>query len=140
LSDVLKIALIALGGAVGAVLRYALSGAVQSATQGAGSGGVAIFPVGTLVVNVLGCVAIGALAAVFAGQVTIREEYRIAILVGVLGGFTTFSTYMWETFSMASEGQRGWALLNVGLSTVLGFGGAWLAYRVVEWMYGGPSA
>ncbi len=82
----LKWVLIAVGGAFGSVLRYALQGGVQRLTGGA-------FPTGTLAVNVLGCFVLGALAGYFSGPQLVREEYRIGLTIGVLGGFTTFSTF-----------------------------------------------
>ena len=90
----LKVLLIALGGAAGSVLRYLLHGWLQRAA------GIR-FPLGTLAVNVLGCLLIGCLAALFLAHSQIREEYRLGLTVGVLGGFTTFSTFSLETFKLA---------------------------------------
>jgi CrcB protein len=60
------------------------------------------FPFGTLSVNLLGCLAIGFLAAIFVGPVPLREEYRLGLVVGLLGGFTTFSAFGFETFLLLS--------------------------------------
>lgn len=125
----LKVVLVALGGALGSVLRYAMQGWVQRA---AGSN----FPAGTLAVNVLGCLIIGFLAAAFAGQLLLREEYRIGLLVGVLGGFTTFSSFGLETFNLANLGQFRLALANVLFSCLLGVSAVWLGYRLAERMFG----
>jgi CrcB protein len=91
----MKIAWIAAGGALGAVLRWLLATAVQTrvATN---------FPLGTLAVNVLGCAAIGALAAWFTAPGGLREETRLFLVVGVLGGFTTMSAFAWESVSLAT--------------------------------------
>jgi CrcB protein len=124
-----KLMLIAVGGAIGAVLRYTLAGWGQRLTQGT-------FPLGTLVVNVLGCLAIGMFAAAFAEKIQIKEAYRLAILVGLLGGFTTFSTYAFETMALLNDGQRWLALGNALLSNVLGLTAAWIGYRLVEQLYG----
>ena len=90
--------LIAAGGAFGSVLRYAVQGWVQRAANGS-------FPVGTLTVNVLGCMFVGFLAALLTGPVLIREEYRLGLTVGILGGFTTFSTFGLETFVLTGHRQ-----------------------------------
>jgi CrcB protein len=113
------------GGALGSVLRYALQGWVQRAT------GV-LFPVGTLVANVLGCLIIGVLAAALAGPVLIREEYRIGLMVGILGGFTTFSSFGLETFNLANDRQFGLAAANVVVSCTLGLAAVWIGYRLAE--------
>jgi CrcB protein len=121
--------LIAAGGAFGSVLRYAVQGWVQRATNGS-------FPAGTLAVNVLGCILIGFLTALFTGPFLIREEYRVGLSVGILGGFTTFSTFGLETFTLMNAGQFGWASLNIILSCGLGLFAVWLGYRVGEYWYG----
>lgn len=119
----MRVFLIAMGGAVGAMLRYALSGVAQR--WGGGT-----FPVGTLVVNTVGCLLAGGLAAVFAGPHLVREEYRLGILIGLLGGFTTFSTFGWETMALAGDGQWRTAAINVVLNNGLGLAAAWAGYRV----------
>ncbi len=124
-----KIGLIALGGGVGSVLRYLLAGWVQS-KSGAG------FPTGTLAVNVIGCLLVGILGAIFAGPYAPREEYRFLLMVGVLGGFTTFSTFGLETFSLVNGGQIFLAVMNVVLSNGVGLIGVWLGYRITERWYG----
>ena len=122
-----KIALIAAGGAVGAVLRYGLSGWTQKLTNGS-------FPAGTLAVNVVGCGLIGLAAAYFAGPQLIREEYRVALLVGVLGAFTTFSTFGFKTVALAGDGRLGLAALNVLASNGVGLAAVWMGYRLgTQW-------
>ncbi|MEX2561126.1 MAG: fluoride efflux transporter CrcB, partial [Pirellulales bacterium] len=100
-----KYLLIALGGAFGSVLRYAMQGWFQRLSAGG-------FPVGTLAVNLIGCLAIGFLSGWFPA-VLVRPEYRIGLLVGLLGGFTTFSALGLETFNLANEGQFRMAAANV---------------------------
>src|SRR5262245_66482890 len=82
----LKLLLIGLGGGLGSILRYAIGGWVQRAAGGS-------FPSGILVVNVTGCLVIGFLGVLFSGSVAVREEYRFALVVGVLGGSRTFTTF-----------------------------------------------
>ena len=120
-----KLLLIAGGSAVGGVGRYVVSGLVQR--LGGGS-----FPVGTLFVNVAGCFLFGLLAATFAGPYLVREEYRAALLIGVLGSFTTFSTFGYESFAMVNAGQFSLFAVYIGLSNVVGLSGLWLGYRLAE--------
>jgi CrcB protein len=107
------------------VLRYAVHTWVQRLTS-------TNFPLGTLTVNLVGCLVIGVLAAAFAGPIQIREEYRLGLVVGVLGGFTTFSTFGLETFLLMNLGQLGLAVLNIVLSCSIGLLAVWLGYRVGE--------
>jgi fluoride exporter len=124
-----KLLLIAAGGAVGTLLRYLVSGWGQSLVGG-------WFPLGTLIVNVTGCLLIGVLGAYFAGPQLVREEYRMAVMIGALGAFTTFSTFGFETFALARDGELRWALANLLLSNGLGLVGVWLGYRVAEKWFG----
>ena len=87
-------------------------------------------------VNVLGCFLIGLLGAAFAGPIIVREELRLALLIGLLGGFTTYSTFGWETFSLLNDGQKWPAVANIVLSTGFGVGAVWLGYRLVERWHG----
>lgn len=120
-----KLGLIFLGSGVCGVLRYAIAGWVQKPS---GSG----FPVGTLVVNVLGCLLVGLLGAALSARLIIREEYRLALTIGVLGGFTTFSTFGHETFALLNDGQHLRAIMNVALSVGVGLAAVWLGYRLAE--------
>jgi CrcB protein len=129
IASMLKLTLIAAGGAAGALLRYAVAGVVQPLAQSA-------FPAGTLAVNVAGCFAIGFLGALFAGPVLVREEYRAGILIGILGAFTTFSTFGWESFALANDGQIGAAATNLVLSNALGLTAVWIGYRLGESWFG----
>ena len=117
----MKFLLIGLGGGLGAVARYGLSLAVQSKAWGA-------FTTGTLIVNVVGCLAIGFLAPLLAEVWAEREELRLAVLVGLLGGFTTFSSYAFEALRLWQEGDRMSAFLVVSLSNVLGLLAVALGY------------
>ena len=121
--------LIAMGGAAGSLLRYALQGWVHRLA------GTAL-PLGTLVVNVLGCLVIGFLAAACAGPISLRDDYRLGLTVGLLGGFTTFSTFGWETFALTSSGQVRWAVANVALSCTLGLLAVWFGARLAGRWFG----
>ena len=119
-----KLLFIALGGAVGATARYLVAGWGQNLTAGS-------FPLSTLIMYLTGCHLIGWLASVLAGPVLVREEFRMALLVGFLGSFTTFSTFGFETGNLLSDGEWAQAAWNLGLSNGLGlvaiFAGARLA-------------
>ena len=120
-----KLLFVAAGGAVGSVIRYSLAGLCQRLAT-------TTFPVGTLAVNVLGCLLIGILSAIFAGPVLVRDEYRIAVMVGLLGGFTTFSTYGMETMALANDGSYGRACLNIVVTNSLALGAVWIGYRAAQ--------
>jgi CrcB protein len=115
---------IAVGGACGSVLRHAAQIGVQRAVGHP-------FPVGTLLVNVLGCLLIGIVAAL-AGPLAWREEHRLAIMTGVLGGFTTFSAFGLETISLVDHSRLPLAIANVVLSVALGLLAVWLGLRLGE--------
>jgi CrcB protein len=115
-----QVLLIALGGALGSVLRWALSGAVQRA------GGTA-FPWGTFAVNAVGSLAVGVVAALALERALVPPAARLFTIVGVLGGFTTFSAFSYETLALLRDGQWaaavGYALGSVAAGLVAAFVG-----------------
>lgn len=114
---------VALGGALGAAARYLVAGWVQRAGWVEGlRGGAALFPWGTFVVNVSGCTAIGLLAGLLEERSVAAPELRLFLLVGVLGGYTTFSSFGLETQRLLAEGSVAVALANVVGSVVVGLG------------------
>jgi len=120
-----KLLLIFIGSGVGGLLRYAFSGWVQKAGNGS-------FPLGTLCVNVSGCLLVGFFAAALSGRLLWREEYRVALMVGLLGGYTTFSTLGLESFALFNDGQGMRGLVNLAASVVLGLVAVWAGYRLAE--------
>ena len=133
----LKFLLIALGGAVGSILRFLLHGSVQRWVDSNWPlSSAAVFPFGTLSVNVLGCLAVGVLAGLFAGPWPLREEYRIGLTVGLLGGFTTFSTFGIDAFGLTNAGHSRLAFIYMLASCVLGFAAVLVGYRVVTRAFG----
>jgi CrcB protein len=111
-----------LGGGLGSVCRYLLGGLVQSRSR-------TDFPVGTLVVNVLGCIAIGLLAKYFVqgGPNTVT---RAGLIIGFCGGFTTFSAFSFETFELLSAGKTAAAMTYVAASVSLCLLGTAAGYAI----------
>ena len=103
---------IACGGAIGAVLRYGASLSVYSLL---GRG----FPYGTLFVNVTGSLLMGVLSIVMLERFNIGPEWRAAILVGLLGSFTTFSTFSLETLNLLEQGDVTRAMANIAFSVIV---------------------
>ena len=88
-------------------------------------------PYGTAAVNIVGAAAIGLLAALIAaGRLQLSNEMRTFVFVGILGGFTTFSSFMFDTFTLGHSGDHTLAFWNVALQTALGLAAVWGAYRV----------
>ena len=101
----LELCAVALGGALGAVGRYAVGLAVAAFAPEAFLGG---FPVATLIANVFGCFVIGVLSALFEGPFAGRDHVRLFAVTGVLGGFTTFSTFSLETVHCSNRAHGVW--------------------------------
>ncbi len=112
------------GGFLGAMARYGLSGLVHRKMP------LATFPWGTLGVNLLGCLAIGVLAGLAESRQLFSPEIRIFALIGVLGGFTTFSTFGYETFAMIRDDEYLRAAANVGMHVILGVALVSLGYAL----------
>lgn len=105
--------LLFVAGGAGALLRYGVAGVVQARTGTA-------FPWGTLAVNVSGCLLIGLLATWFESRSMLSAELRIAVLIGLLGGFTTFSTFGLETWRLLEGGEWLGAAANAVGSVLVG--------------------
>lgn len=109
-----NILFVGIGGFIGAILRYLVSGYIQNLSNRVD------FPYGTLVVNVVGCFLIGALSQLVELQFELSAELRLLFLVGVLGSFTTYSTFSNETVTLIQDQRAALALINIGLHLVLG--------------------
>ncbi len=114
---------IAAGGALGAVLRYGASVGVYSLL---GRG----FPYGTLFVNVSGSLLMGVLSVIMLERFNIDPEWRAAVLVGVLGSFTTFSTFSIETLNLLEQGEMMRALANIVLSVLVCLFAVWFGVLI----------
>lgn len=112
--------LIGIGGFIGAIMRYALSDFIQSWSK------VSQFPIGTLVVNLVGCLLIGALAQLAESRNIFTPETSSLIFLGFLGAFTTFSTFSADSLNLMRNGQSLLSYLNIGASVLLGLAAVWL--------------
>jgi fluoride exporter len=109
----LRLTLIALLGAIGTLARYSLQGLIQVRTGGT-------FPYGTLLINLTGCFLLGLIGQFAMNRMVISPDWRIAIAVGFFGGYTTFSSFGWETAKMLEDGEWLRAATYVAASVVAG--------------------
>ena len=109
----MRLTLIALLGAIGTLARYGLQGLVQVRTGGT-------FPYGTLLINLTGCFLLGLIGQFTMNRLVISPDWRIAIAVGFFGGYTTFSSFGWETAKMLEDGEWLRAATYVGASVIVG--------------------
>ncbi len=119
----MKYLLVFLGGGAGSLARYIAGTAI--ATRFA-----SLFPVGTMVINVTGSFLIGLLMTVIVER-TPHPNWRLLLVVGFLGGYTTFSSFEWETFSAVRGGNWWIGIVNVVGSVVLGYAAVWLGATLV---------
>lgn len=117
---------VAVGGALGSVARYLMAVAVQSACP-------AFKPAGTMAVNVLGCLVIGAAMNWIVKHNAVGSPVHLWLVTGVLGGFTTFSAFGYETVGLLQEKQVALALWNVTGNLVLGLPAVFLGHLLVDW-------
>lgn len=122
-----NVLLVGAGGFIGAGSRYMLA---HIATQYFKHSS---FPYGTLIVNLTGCLLIGIIAALFRKFDIGQEQIRLLIMVGILGGFTTFSTFAHESFLLWESGKAVPAMLSLGLQVTAGLFLVWFGYALVRW-------
>jgi len=115
-----------LGGALGTGFRYWLSTLVYSIVR------EPTFPYANLIINVSGSFLIGFLAELFDTRISVSPVVRVALLTGVLGGYTTFSSFAFETYSLARDGEFVRATVNVMASVMLGLLAVWVGVRVAQ--------
>jgi CrcB protein len=115
------IALVAAGGAIGSVARYVFSTFVLRVSG-------PFLPAATFAVNLIGCVIFGAIAGAAEQRLALTPEARLFLLVGVLGGFTTFSSYAFESVALIQRGQLVFASVNIVGQVVAGLLGLWAGY------------
>ena len=117
----MKYVLIVVGGGAGSLARYAAGTAIMSRMSAR-----LPFPYGTLVVNVTGCFLIGLLTTILTERFSPGTNWRPLLVIGFLGGYTTFSSFEWETFSAVRGGSPWLGLINVVGSVGLGYLAVWL--------------
>jgi CrcB protein len=117
----MNVLLVALGGSIGAVARYGLAGLVQRFTT-------PYFPFGTFVVNMVGCFVFGILAGVAEQRFALGPQARAFLLIGILGGFTTFSSFSFETFQLLRDAEFMRASLNAVGQVVVGLVAMWVGF------------
>lgn len=122
----MRIALfIGIGSFIGGVLRYLLAQFIQNKT-------LTGFPYGTLTVNIIGCFLIG-LVFGLAERSGLSNEWKLFLATGILGGFTTFSAFSYESIALMRDGQAGIALLYISASVILGLLATYIGLLVVSY-------
>ena len=119
--------LVGIGGLAGSILRYLIT--LFFARQ-AGSA----FPYGTLVVNLTGCFLIGLIFALSEKGDVLSPEWRILLTTGFCGGFTTFSTFSYESIRLMQDGEVLFVSLYVGISVIVGLLATWLGMLIIRWI------
>ena len=120
-----QLLLVGLGGFIGSIGRYKLGGWVLHHTPDWR------FPLGTFIVNILGCLAIGLLSGWAVKHQVLGPDAKLFLIPGILGGFTTFSAFGFETFYLMRRGESHIALLYVALSVVCGLAFVWLGFKLM---------
>jgi CrcB protein len=120
--------MIAIGGALGSMLRYQVATVVQSRVP-------AGFPYGTFVVNMSACVIMGFVMTLLTERLTVNPNWRLLIPIGFIGAYSTFSTLEYETFQAVSEGARYVAVSNVAGSFAAGYMALWLGVRMAKLIF-----
>lgn len=120
-----KLILIGLAGLVGTLGRYALSGLIARRFG-------ETFPTGTLVVNIAGCFLAGFLFYLMQERFLVSETTRVMVMIGLLGGFTTFSSFGLQTFTLLKDGEIWFAMVNLVGSNLLGLLMVWAGYTLAK--------
>jgi CrcB protein len=120
-----KVFLIGLAGLVGTLGRYALSGIIARRFG-------ETFPTGTLVVNIAGCFLAGFLFYLMQERFLVNETMRTVVMIGLLGGFTTFSSFGLQTFTLLKDGEIWFAAMNLVGSNLLGLLMVWVGYTLAK--------
>ncbi|MDX6693177.1 MAG: fluoride exporter [Blastocatellia bacterium] len=121
----MKVLLIGLGGLLGTLGRYWLAGLVGERYGES-------FPLGTLAVNLVGCFLAGLLFYLMQERLLVNQTLRAIVMIGFLGGFTTFSAYGLQTFTLLRDGQFAFAALNLLVSNALGLLLVWAGYTLAK--------
>ena len=125
---ILNLAYIGIGGFIGSIGRYLASGLMHQIFPNI------YFPIGTAVVNIIGCFLIGVLTSLAELRSLLSPEMRMFLFIGLLGGFTTFSTFGFETVAFMRDGEFLHAVGNVLIQVIIGLSGVWLGYNVARYI------
>lgn len=117
-----NVLLVGIGGFIGSTLRYLLNTWIYNLLK------YPVFPFGTLVVNIIGCLVIGFLGGLAESRAAFTPELKIFLFIGILGGFTTFSSFGYDTFGLFRDGQLLLAFANVMLQVCVGLGAVWFGF------------
>ncbi len=120
-----KYFLVTLGGGIGAVSRYIFGSLVARFYSGT-------FPAGTFLINVTGSFLIGVLMTLLLNRSALDPNWRLFLVTGILGGYTTFSSFEWEALTTLQTGAAAVSLLYIGSSVVLGLAAAWLGFMIAN--------
>jgi CrcB protein len=123
-----QVMLVGTGGFIGSALRFMVGGWAQRLAI------TSSFPYGTLVVNMLGCLLIGILGGLAEHRQVLEPVHRLFLMVGILGGFTTFSTFAFDTLMLAHDAQVIKAVINVGVQVILGFAAALAGFLGIKYL------
>jgi CrcB protein len=115
----IRYVLVAIGGGTGALMRYLVASAIVKRFGGG-------FPIGTFIINVTGSFLIGFLMTILTERLHVDPNWRLLLVVGFLGGYTTFSSFEWETYTAVRAGGLWTGMLNVVSSVMLGYVAVWL--------------
>ncbi len=120
-----KLLLVGLAGFIGTVGRYLMSGVIAKRYG-------ETFPMGTLLVNLIRCFLVGLLFYLLEERFLVNQTARTVILIGFLGGFTTFSSFGLQTFTLLRDGESGLAVLNIAASNLVGLLLVWAGYTLAR--------
>ncbi|MFZ4621394.1 MAG: fluoride efflux transporter CrcB [Bacteroidota bacterium] len=120
-----KYLFIGLGGFLGSIARFGIASFIQNKTE-------SLFPYGTMAVNIAGCFIIGLLMTLFQERIIVSQNIRLFLVIGILGGFTTFSSFSYDTFAMMKSGNLFGAGLNAGMSLFGCLVATWVGFYVGE--------
>ena len=123
-----KVLMIGMGGFAGSICRFMVYEASLALFKNSW------LPLGTLAVNIVGCFLIGFLGGLSEIREIFTPEIRALVFIGFLGGFTTFSTFGYELFAMAREGQVSATLTNIGLHLIVGLAAVWAGFSLPKYL------
>lgn len=118
-----EVIMVGIGGAAGSILRYLSSQLVQKYYNGH-------FPLATFTINVLGCLLIGLLIGYFSKTQLLQNDWKLLLITGFCGGYTTFSAFASENLNLINNNQIGLAVFYIALSVFLGIGAVWIGLLI----------